>query len=269
MKLKELYSQIIIELTNNLENYDSLLQNDFLYKKNNDKFNYKLKNKDNNKNNRDNKKDNKRENFNKVIVKDNSSIDEKLFLLKNKISHCKNCNLSLQKKNYVLGIGNINADIMFIGEGPGADEDKTGIPFVGKSGELLTSIIEKGMKLKREEVYISNIVKCRPPGNRTPLDIEISSCINYLYEEIKIVNPKIIVTLGGTALRSLLPHYSGITRYRGHKLTILLNNGVRYNIIPTYHPSYLLRGSEMDKRKRKQELWQDIKKVMDFMGLSY
>jgi DNA polymerase len=284
MKLKNIYSQIITELKNTLENYDC---NDFNYIKNQEKFNYTLndsikskiinKKEENsfNENNFDKESQEyrvkNRENLDKKIKNSNSdiSVNERLLITKKRVNSCKNCNLHLRKNSYVFGEGSLNADIMFIGEGPGEQEDKTGIPFIGPAGNLLTSIIKNGMKIDRKDVYITNIVKCRPPGNRNPLEIEIFNCINYLYEEIKIVNPKVIVALGSVALRSLLPHYSGITKYRGSLLTLVLDNGSKYSLIPTFHPSYLLRGSENEQKRKKQEVWQDIKKVMDLVGLPY
>jgi len=282
-------------LKNTLESYDC---NDFNYIKNQEKFNYTLnksiKSKIINKKEENSFNENSfNEDFDKKYTKESNqefrdiknienldkkinslnntdiSINERLLITKKRVNSCKNCNLHLKKNNYVFGEGSLNADIMFIGEGPGEQEDRVGIPFIGPAGNLLTSIIENGMKINRKDVYITNIVKCRPPGNRNPLDIEISNCINYLYEEIKIVNPKIIVALGSVALRSLLPHYSGITKHRGVLLTLVLDNGSKYSLIPTFHPSYLLRGSENEQRRKKQQVWQDIKKVMDLVGLPY
>jgi DNA polymerase len=145
---------------------------------------------------------------------------------------------------------------MFIGEGPGYDEDMQGKPFVGKAGQLLTKMII-AMGLKREDVYIANIVKCRPPNNRNPLQEEIEPCINYLYRQIEIVNPKIIICLGSVASQALLKVETRISRLRG-KFT----NFKHIKVMPTFHPSYLLRNEKM-----KKPAWEDLQMVMKEMGL--
>jgi len=152
---------------------------------------------------------------------------------------CKNCtlcDLSKTRTNVVFGEGNPNADIMFIGEGPGEMEDKTGRPFVGRAGKLLTKIIENVLKLSREDVYIANIVKCRPPNNRVPTIEEAESCKPYLLKQIEIVNPKILVCLGKTAFMYLMNENLPISKVRGQ---IFEYKGRK--VIPTYHPSFLLR----------------------------
>lgn len=141
-------------------------------------------------------------------------MEEKLNELKTIVLNCKKCRLSLKRINVVFGEGNSNAKIMFVGEGPGEDEDKTGRPFVGKAGQLLTKMIE-AIGLKREEVYIANIVKCRPPNNRVPYDDEAEICIPYLRKQVALIRPKIIVCLGSTAARHIIDKNIKITKDRG------------------------------------------------------
>jgi DNA polymerase len=166
---------------------------------------------------------------------------------------CTACPLSTQgRKQVVFGNGNAQTTLMFIGEGPGRDEDQQGLPFVGRAGQLLTKIIE-AMGLKREEVYISNVVKCRPPGNRAPLPIESSTCKNLLlFKEIDIIKPKIICTLGATATQALLGDDVRITKARG--IFVEFKGAL---LIPTYHPAYLLRNPA-----EKKTVWEDMKKIM-------
>lgn len=144
-----------------------------------------------------------------------------------------------------------------MGEGPGADEDRLGEPFVGRAGQLLTDIIQKGMGLKRSDVYIANVVKCRPPKNRTPLPDEVAACLPFLEAQIAAVSPEVIVTLGGTALEALLGSQGPISRVRGRWLTW---RGVP--LMATFHPSYLLRNPGA-----KRDVWQDIQAVMARLGL--
>jgi len=170
------------------------------------------------------------------------------------LAQCTRCPLSHKRQNIVFGEGNGAAELMFIGEGPGEVEDKTGRPFVGPAGELLDKIIG-AMNLTRSEVYISNIVKCRPPGNRDPEPEEIAACLPFLKRQIEIINPKIIVTLGAPATHTILQNTSPISRLRGRF--------ARYRgipVMPTYHPSYLLRNPAS-----KRETWADMRKVMHFM----
>jgi len=166
-------------------------------------------------------------------------------------NNCKKCKLCSGRKNVVIGTGNKNAKIMFIGEGPGADEDTQGIPFVGKAGQLMNKAFD-GTGLKREEVYIANIVKCRPPKNRVPEDDEATACLDYLRNQVLLVKPKIIVLLGSTALKNILGQEYGITTSRGKWIE-------RKQIIymPTWHPAALLR----DEAK-KIEFWKDLKEVV-------
>ena len=170
--------------------------------------------------------------------------------LEKSIIDCKKCKLCNERTNIVFGVGNKNADLMFIGEGPGADEDRLGEPFVGKAGQLMDKAF-KGIGIKREDVYIANIVKCRPPQNRVPEKEEAIACMDYLKNQIKLVNPKIIVLLGSTALKNILGEEYSITKVRGNWIE---KDNIKY--MPTWHPAALLR----DENK-KIEFWQDLKKV--------
>lgn len=171
--------------------------------------------------------------------------------------NCHACRLCETRTNVVFSDGYEHADLMFIGEGPGADEDAQGIPFVGKAGQLLTKMIA-AMQFKREEVYIANIVKCRPPGNRNPTDDEMAACIPYLLRQIELVSPKVIVLLGSVALKGLL-NRSGIMRMRGHWLDY---RGIM--VMPTFHPAYLLR-----YEAGKKDAWSDLQQVMKVFGKVY
>ncbi len=170
--------------------------------------------------------------------------------LEKSIIDCKKCKLCSGRKNIVFGTGNKNADIMFIGEGPGADEDMQGIPFVGKAGKLMDKAFE-GLEINRDNVYIANIVKCRPPQNRVPEDDEANACLNYLRNQVILVKPKIIVLLGSTALKNILGNEYGITKTRGNWIE---KKEIIY--MPTWHPAALLR----DENK-KVEFWKDLKQV--------
>lgn len=171
--------------------------------------------------------------------------------LEQSIINCKKCKLCQNRTNIVFGTGNKNAELMFIGEGPGADEDKEGIPFVGKAGKLMNEAF-KGLGINREEVYIANIVKCRPPQNRVPEEEETTNCLNYLRNQVILVKPKIIVLLGSTALKNILGKEYGITNTRGKWIE---KKGIKY--MPTWHPAALLR----DENK-KIEFWNDLKQVI-------
>lgn len=173
------------------------------------------------------------------------------------ISGCSRCRLCEKRTNPVPGEGNPDADLMFIGEGPGADEDATGRPFVGAAGQLLDKMIA-AMTFRREEVFIANIVKCRPPGNRAPAPDEAAACIGYLKEQIALVRPKVIVCLGATALTFLTGEQGGITRLRGNWLEF---EGIP--VMPTFHPAYLLR-----QPSAKREAWHDLQMVMKVLGKS-
>lgn len=173
------------------------------------------------------------------------------------LGDCTRCRLHKQgRKQIVFGVGNPHADIMFVGEAPGADEDEQGIPFVGRAGQLLTNMI-KAMGLNREDVYIANVIKCRPPGNRTPEREECETCSPFLLRQIDVVRPKIIVALGAVAAKSLLQINDSMANLRGR--TYDFRNT---KLIVTYHPAYLLR----DPRQKK-EAWKDLQRVMRHLGL--
>lgn len=171
--------------------------------------------------------------------------------LEEECNKCTKCNLCNNRNKVVIGSGNKNADIMFIGEGPGADEDIQGLPFVGKAGKLMDKAFE-GIGINKGEIYIANIVKCRPPNNRNPLDEEANACKEYLLSQIKLVNPKIIVLLGSVALKNIFGKEFGITSSRG---VWLEKDGIKY--MPTYHPAALLRDEV-----KKIDFWRDLKEVL-------
>lgn len=173
------------------------------------------------------------------------------------IGDCKRCKLYSGRTNLVFGVGNPDADLMFVGEGPGADEDARGEPFVGRAGQLLTEIIERGMGIRRSDVYICNVVKCRPPDNRNPEPDEVAACEPFLFRQIDLVKPKVIVGLGTFAVQCLLKVKTPISKLRGnwHEM-----RGIR--MMPTFHPAYLLRNPG-DKRL----VWQDIQEVMKVLGI--
>ncbi|HSA34078.1 MAG TPA: uracil-DNA glycosylase [bacterium] len=173
------------------------------------------------------------------------------------IAGCRSCRLGETRTNLVFGDGDPHARIMFIGEGPGRDEDLQGVPFVGRAGQLLTKIIESGMKIPRSSVYIANIVKCRPPENRVPHKDEAAACIGHLKRQIAIVRPEAIVLLGKTALQYLLGEEMSINEARQQ---VFHYEGIR--VFVTYHPSALLRNPDY-----KRPTWEDIKKVLVFLGL--
>jgi DNA polymerase len=186
---------------------------------------------------------------------ENVALPNSLEELRNIVNNCHLCSLSKTRKNIVFGEGNQNAKLMFIGEGPGATEDETGRPFVGRAGQLLTNMIEKGLEIPRSEVYIANIVKCRPPNNRVPTPQEAKSCIAYLFKQIEIVNPKILVALGATSYRYLTGDNTPITKIRGE--VIKFQNRI---LIPTFHPSYLLRNPS-----KKKEVYEDLLKIKELL----
>lgn len=172
--------------------------------------------------------------------------------LRDAIGDCRRCKLAAGRTHLVFGVGNPKADVMFVGEGPGRDEDLQGEPFVGRAGQLLTDIITKGMGMRRQDVYIANVVKCRPPENRNPEPDEVESCEPFLKKQVDLVRPKIIVALGKFAVQSLLQSKQAITRLRGqwHEY-----QGIK--LMPTFHPAYLLRNPG-----DKKLVWEDIKKVL-------
>jgi len=168
---------------------------------------------------------------------------------------CPRCKLcTLGRRQVVFGVGNPNARLMFVGEAPGEEEDKQGEPFVGRAGQLLTKIIE-AIGLTREQVYIANLIKCRPPGNRNPEPDEVASCEPFLFRQIDVIRPTVIVSLGKFAAQSLLKTSDPITRLRGREFDY---RGA--TLIPTFHPAYLLRNPSA-----KREVWEDMKKVRDIL----
>lgn len=185
----------------------------------------------------------------------NISLPNDLKSLKDIAEHCYLCELSKSRKNVVFAEGSVNADIMFIGEAPGSMEDETGRPFVGRSGELLTKMIENVLKIKREEVYIANIVKCRPPNNRVPTQSEANICKSYLFKQIELVKPKILVCLGEAAYEYLTDEKEAIAKVRGQII-----NYKNMNLVPTFHPSFLLRNPSS-----KKEAYIDMLKIKNLM----
>ena len=186
--------------------------------------------------------------------------------LRERVLVCVKCeHLASSRKNVVFGVGNIDAQLMFVGEAPGADEDAQGEPFVGRAGELLTKIIQ-AMGLQRSDVYIANILKCRPDtpgqtaGNRKPTPDEMATCIPYLHEQIDLIQPRILVALGATAIEGLLGKTQGIMKMRGHWQTY---RGTP--LMPTFHPAYLLRNQAMSE---KRKVWEDMLAVMGKLEMS-
>jgi len=186
---------------------------------------------------------------------------ESLLQIQQDIGDCHRCRLCEGRNKIVFGVGNERSPLVFVGEGPGADEDAQGIPFVGRAGQLLTQMIEntarkEGIDLKRGDVYICNVVKCRPPGNRAPEPDEMEICGQFLYRQLMSIKPKAVCVLGGTAARALTGHAEGVTKMRG--------KWFQWRDIPvmvTYHPSFLLRGYN---QAAKREAWEDLKKVLHF-----
>jgi len=172
------------------------------------------------------------------------------------LGDCTRCRLHKQRNNIVFGVGNARAELVFVGEGPGHDEDVQGLPFVGRAGKLLTQMIE-AMGLQREDVYICNVVKCRPPENRKPEDDEVATCSPYLYRQLEVIAPKAIVCLGGVAAQALLKTKDPVSRYRGQWFEFR-----NAKLLTTYHPAYLLRNPNA-----KGEVWKDLQKVMAYLGL--
>lgn len=183
---------------------------------------------------------------NKVEI-DDWKLSRSLNEFRDIIKNCQKCYFGKTRQNLVFGEGNPNAEIMVIGEGPGADEDAKGEPFVGRAGQLLTKILG-AINLKREDVFIANVVKCRPPGNKTPTETEFSDCLPYLLKQIEIINPKFILTLGAVPLLALFGKEYQISKHRGK---ILDYKGIK--VIPTYHPAYLLRNPSA-----KIYVWEDV-----------
>ena len=171
---------------------------------------------------------------------------------------CRRCKLhTLGRKQIVFGVGNPDADLMFVGEAPGADEDEQGIPFVGRAGQLLTKIIE-AIGLSRDDVYIANVIKCRPPQNRNPEPDEVETCEPFLFRQIDVIKPKVIVALGKFGAQTLLKTDAPISRLRGH-----VHDFRGAKLIPTFHPAYLLRNPSS-----KREVWEDMKVVRGLLQAS-
>lgn len=178
------------------------------------------------------------------------------------IGDCKRCRLHEGRANIVFGVGNPNARLVFVGEGPGADEDAQGIPFVGRAGQLLTQMInntaaKEGVPIQRDDVYICNVVKCRPPGNRAPEADEMEICGQFLERQLDAIRPKAICVLGGTAAKALLNTTVGITKLRGE-----WQDWRGIPVMPTFHPSFLLRGFNP---QFKRQAWEDLKKVLHYV----
>ena len=184
------------------------------------------------------------------------SAHDLLVELRNDIGDCTRCKLHrLGRTQIVFGVGNPDADLMFVGEAPGQDEDLQGFPFVGRAGQLLTKIIE-AIGLRREDVYIANVLKCRPPQNRNPEPDEVASCQPFLRRQIAAVRPRVIVALGSFAARTLLNTEESISRLRGR---VYEHDGAK--LVATYHPAYLLRSPD-----KKRDTWEDMKKVRELLG---
>jgi len=181
------------------------------------------------------------------------------------VRSCTRCGLCEARSHTVFGEGDPDADLVFVGEGPGQQEDRTGRPFVGRAGELLTRMIQ-AMGLTRQDVYITNIVKCRPPGNRAPLADEVDACRDYLVRQLQLICPKAIVTLGNPATQNLLGTRVGITRLRGQwqQLPLIGENLGGLPVMPTFHPAFVLRQYNEPTRRK---VWADLQKVMEFLGL--
>ncbi len=176
--------------------------------------------------------------------------------VRDELGACTRCKLhGLGRRQIVFGVGSPDADLMFVGEAPGRDEDIQGYPFVGRAGQLLTKIIE-AIDLTRQQVYIANVIKCRPPENRNPEPDEVASCEPFLFAQVDVVKPKVIVALGTFAVRTLLQSDAPISRLRGK---VYDYRGVK--LVPTFHPAYLLRSPE-----KKRETWEDMKKVRTLLG---
>jgi uracil-DNA glycosylase len=179
-----------------------------------------------------------------------------LLKVREDLGECTRCKLHKGRNKIVFGDGSAKAQLVFVGEGPGADEDAQGLPFVGRAGKLLTQMIE-AMGLQRSDVYICNVVKCRPPGNRQPEKDEVDACSPYLFRQLDVLRPKAIVCLGATAAQTLLQTNRGISHFRGEWL-----NFRGFKMIATYHPAYLLRNPAA-----KGDVWKDLQKVMGELGL--
>jgi len=179
---------------------------------------------------------------------------------------CQRCKLSQCGRHHIVfGDGPPHAELVFVGEAPGADEDAQGIPFVGRGGQLLNDMIQKGMGLRRQDVYICNVAKCRPPGNRTPERDEIAACLPFLWRQLRALHPRLVVALGSTAAQALHPFKGALASVRGtiHPLRLSSGEGAfETHLVVTYHPAYLLRDPS-----QKREAWKDLQLAMGFLGL--
>ena len=180
---------------------------------------------------------------------------ETLDAIREDLGDCRRCRLFEGRKTIVFGSGNPNAELVFVGEGPGADEDEQGLPFVGRAGQLLTEMIEKGMKISRSEVYICNIVKCRPPQNRKPERDEVSACRPFVERQIHAIQPKVICALGATAAETLLGTRQSMGSLRGQWYEFQ-----GFPLIVSYHPAFLLRDPT-----KKRESWEDLKMILEHL----
>ena len=190
-----------------------------------------------------------------VPVPEGATAAERLDAIRAELGDCTRCKLHGGRTHLVYGVGNPDADLMFVGEAPGRDEDRQGEPFVGRAGQLLTRIIE-AIDLRREDVYIANVIKCRPPGNRNPEPEEIDTCRPYLFAQIDAIGPRVIVALGSFAVKTLLDDETiAISKARGQ---VYACRGA--HLIPTFHPAYLLRSPD-----RKRDVWEDMKRVRSLL----
>lgn len=172
---------------------------------------------------------------------------------------CRRCKLHQGRNKIVFGDGNPNAELVFVGEGPGADEDAQGLPFVGRGGQLLTDMIQKGMGLRRDQVYICNVVKCRPPNNRTPEPDECAACSPFLWRQLAAIRPRMICALGATAAQALHPYRGSLASIRGVIHPVLLGD-FESRLVVTYHPAFLLRDPS-----QKREAWKDLQLIMRYL----
>ena len=188
--------------------------------------------------------------FDQVSVPDAATAADRLRLIREELGACTRCKLHAGRTTLVYGVGNPDAELMFVGEAPGRDEDLQGIPFVGRAGQLLTRIIES-IELRREDVYIANVIKCRPPDNRNPAPDEVRTCEPFLFAQVDAIRPRVIVALGSFAARTLLRTEDAISKLRGR---VYDYRGAR--LVPTFHPAFLLRSPD-----RKRDVWEDMKKI--------
>ncbi len=192
--------------------------------------------------------------FDHIDLPGGANADERLRVVREELGECTRCKLHSTRTHLVFGVGSPDAELMFVGEAPGRDEDMQGIPFVGRAGQLLTKIIES-IDLRRDDVYIANVIKCRPPDNRNPEPDEVRTCEPFLFAQVDAIQPRVIVALGSFAARALLRTEDAISKLRGR---IFDYRGAQ--LIPTFHPAYLLRSPD-----RKREVWEDMKKVRSIL----